>query len=84
MDLLKLGVICARDGDRLQLSANVYGTEAQNHMATRGRTSKAKHRTKSREHQQLVELVAHIRAVRSRQNLVTRHSTLRVDRNVKQ
>ena len=84
MNLFKLLVISSREVDRAPLSANVYGAEAQNYMPARGRTPEAKHGTKAREHQQLVELVPHVRAVRPGQNLIASHSTFGVNRDVNQ
>src|ERR1700730_2441536 len=84
MNLFKLlGLILAEVESR-PLSANVYGAEAQNYVAACGRTPKAKHRTKAREHQQLVELVPHIRAVRPGQNLVASHSAFGINSHVDQ
>ena len=37
MNLFKLVVISNREVDRVPLSANVYGAEAHNYMAARGR-----------------------------------------------
>src|SRR5579885_1284684 len=61
------------------LSADMHSAEAEDDVPPGSRPPEAHHRTEAREEQHLIELMAEVRAIRSRDNLVVGHLAVSVN-----